>query len=43
VCQKPETIVQIDFAEWTGADHLTHPKYAGLRDDTDPGKIVRET
>jgi DNA ligase D-like protein (predicted ligase) len=40
---KPETVVRIDFAEWTSADHLRHPKYAGLRDDKDPKKVVKET
>ena len=40
---KPETVVRIDFAEWTDADHLRHPKYAGLRDDKDPKKVVKET
>jgi DNA ligase D-like protein (predicted ligase) len=40
---KPETVVRIDFAEWTSADHLRHPKYAGLRDDKEPTKVVRET
>jgi ATP-dependent DNA ligase len=40
---KPETVVRIDFAEWTSADHLRHTKYAGLRDDKDPKKVVRET
>lgn len=40
---KPETVVRIDFAEWTGADHLRHPKYEGLRDDKDPTKVVKET
>jgi DNA ligase D-like protein (predicted ligase) len=40
---KPETVVRIDFAEWTSADHLRHPKYAGLRDDKDPRKVLRET
>jgi DNA ligase D-like protein (predicted ligase) len=40
---KPETVVRIDFAEWTGADHLRHTKYAGVRDDKDPKKVVRET
>jgi len=40
---RPETVVRIDFAEWTGADHLRHTKYAGLRDDKDPRKVVRET
>jgi DNA ligase D-like protein (predicted ligase) len=40
---KPETVVRIDFAEWTSGDHLRHPKYAGLRDDKDPKKVVKET
>jgi bifunctional non-homologous end joining protein LigD len=40
---KPETVVRIDFAEWTSGDHLRHPKFAGLRDDKDPKKVVRET
>jgi DNA ligase D-like protein (predicted ligase) len=40
---KPVTVVRIDFAEWTGADHLRHPKYAGLRDDKEPRKVVKET
>jgi DNA ligase D-like protein (predicted ligase) len=40
---KPETVVRIDFAEWTSGDHLRHPKFAGMRDDKDPGKVVRET
>jgi bifunctional non-homologous end joining protein LigD len=40
---KPETVVRIDFAEWTSGDHLRHPKYAGLRDDKDPAKVVKET
>ena len=40
---KPMAVVRIDFAEWTGADHLRHPTYAGLRDDKDPRKVVRET
>jgi ATP-dependent DNA ligase len=37
---KPETVVRIDFAEWTSGDHLRHPKFAGLRDDKDPKKVV---
>lgn len=40
---KPVTVVRIDFAEWTGADHLRHPMYAGLRDDKVPRKVVKET
>jgi DNA ligase D-like protein (predicted ligase) len=40
---KPEAIARIEFLEWTGADHLRHTKFAGLRDDKDSRKIVRET
>jgi ATP-dependent DNA ligase len=40
---KPETVLRIDFAEWTGADHLRHPQFAGLQDDKDPRKVVKET
>jgi bifunctional non-homologous end joining protein LigD len=40
---KPETVVRIDFAEWTGADKLRHTKYIALRDDKDPRKVVKET
>jgi hypothetical protein len=28
-----ETVAQIEFLEWTGADHLRHTKFVGLRDD----------
>ena len=40
---KPEAVVQIQFLEWTGADHLRHTKFIALRDDRDPSKVVRET
>jgi bifunctional non-homologous end joining protein LigD len=39
---KPETVVRIDFAEWTGADKLRHTSYVALRTDKDPMKVVRE-
>jgi DNA ligase D-like protein (predicted ligase) len=39
----PKAVVRIDFAEWTGADKLRHTKFAGMRDDKDPRKVVRET
>ena len=39
----PEVVAQIQFLEWTGADHLRHTKFDGLRDDKDPSKVVRET
>lgn len=39
---RPEAVAQIEFLEWTGADHLRHTKFVGLRDDKDPKKVVRE-
>jgi DNA ligase D-like protein (predicted ligase) len=39
---KPWVVAEIEFLEWTGADHLRHTKFAGLRDDKDPRKVVRE-
>ncbi len=40
---KPEAVARIEFLEWTGVDHLRHTKFAGLRDDKDPRKVVKET
>jgi bifunctional non-homologous end joining protein LigD len=40
---KPQAVAQIDFLEWTGADHLRHTKFMGLRDDKDPRQVVRGT
>ena len=40
---KPDAVVRIDFAEWTGADKLRHTKFVALRDDKNPKKVVRET
>jgi DNA ligase D-like protein (predicted ligase) len=40
---KPETVVRVEFLEWTGADKLRHTKYVGLRKDKDARKVVRET
>jgi DNA ligase D-like protein (predicted ligase) len=30
---KPQLVAEIEFLEWTGADHLRHAKFVGLRDD----------
>jgi ATP-dependent DNA ligase len=40
---RPEAVAQIQFLEWTGADHLRHTKFVALRDDKDPSRVVRET
>lgn len=39
---KPEAVVRIEFAEWTGAGKLRHTKYMAMRTDKDPRKVVRE-
>jgi ATP-dependent DNA ligase len=40
---KPRIVAEVEFLEWTGANHLRHTKFLGLRDDKDPVRIVRET
>jgi bifunctional non-homologous end joining protein LigD len=40
---KPQTVVRIDFAEWTGGNKLRHTKFVAVRDDKDPSTVVRET
>jgi ATP-dependent DNA ligase len=42
VWMKPEIVAQIEFLEWTDADHLGHSKFVGFREDKDPRKIVKE-
>jgi ATP-dependent DNA ligase len=40
---KPQAVAQIEFLQWTGADHLRHTKFVGLRDDKEPSEVIRET
>ena len=40
---RPEAIAQVEFLEWTDANHLRHTKFVGLRDDKDPSQVVKET
>jgi bifunctional non-homologous end joining protein LigD len=40
---QPEAVANFEFLEWTGADHLRHTKFTGMRDDKDPRRVVRET
>jgi DNA ligase D-like protein (predicted ligase) len=40
---KPDAVAQIEFLEWTGANHLRHTKFVALREDKDPRKVVKET
>ena len=39
---RPEVVAQIEFLEWTDADHLRHSKFAGLRDDKDPRNVRKK-
>jgi ATP-dependent DNA ligase len=39
---RPETVVQVEFLEWTEADRLRHSKFVGLREDKDPKTVVKE-
>jgi DNA ligase D-like protein (predicted ligase) len=39
---RPEVVAQIEFLEWTDADHLRHSKFSGLRDDKDARDVVKE-
>ncbi len=39
---RPELVAQVDFLEWTDADHLRHSKFVGLREDKDARKVVKE-
>jgi len=39
---RPEAVAQIEFLEWTEADRLRHSKFVGLREDKDPGSVVKE-
>ena len=39
---RPQVVAQIEYLEWTESDHLRHSKFAGLRDDKDARKVVKE-
>ena len=39
---KPELVAQIEYTEWTSANHLRHSRFAGLRDDKNAREVVRE-
>jgi bifunctional non-homologous end joining protein LigD len=39
---EPQLVGEVGFSEWTAAGELRHPRFQGLRDDKDPGEVVRE-
>jgi bifunctional non-homologous end joining protein LigD len=39
---RPELVVDVGFTEWTDEGKLRHPRFIGIRSDTNPGEVVRE-
>ncbi|MBV9085399.1 MAG: non-homologous end-joining DNA ligase [Acidobacteriaceae bacterium] len=39
---KPALVVQVEFTDWTAANHLRHSSFAGIRDDKNPREVVHE-
>ena len=39
---EPVLVADVEFGEWTAAGTMRHPSFKGLRDDKDPGEVVRE-
>jgi bifunctional non-homologous end joining protein LigD len=39
---KPKLVAEVEFTDWTDADHLRHSRFVALRDDKDPKKVHRE-
>lgn len=39
---KPTLVANCEFLEWTDGNHVRHIKFAGLRTDKAPQKVVRE-
>ena len=40
---EPRLVAEVSFGEWTGAGHVRHAVYRGLREDKPASAIVRET
>ena len=38
---KPEVAVQIDYTEWTEANHLRHSFFRGISDETYAKNVVK--
>src|SRR6516164_4572350 len=39
---RPQLVARIEFLEWTESNHLRHSKFAGIREDKDPRKVIKE-
>ncbi|MBB1627783.1 ATP-dependent DNA ligase [Achromobacter sp. UMC71] len=40
---KPQLVAEVSFSEWTGAGHVRHPVFQGLRKDKPARAIIKET
>jgi len=40
---RPKLVAQIEFTSWTADNHLRHSKFVVLREDKEPGEVVRES
>jgi bifunctional non-homologous end joining protein LigD len=40
---EPRLVIEVAFDRWTRAGRMIAPAYQGLREDKDPGEVVRET
>ena len=40
---KPKLVAQVEFTDWTRADHLRHSRFVALRDDKDPKDVRKES
>jgi bifunctional non-homologous end joining protein LigD len=39
---EPRLLAEVEFTQWTAGGSLRHPTYKGLREDKEPGEVVRE-
>jgi bifunctional non-homologous end joining protein LigD len=39
---EPKLVCEVEFREWTSADHMRQPVYIGLRSDKPPRSVIRE-
>lgn len=39
---KPKLVADVEFTDWTAADHLRHSHFVGLRDDKDAKQVRKE-
>ena len=40
---RPELVAQVEFTDWTDANHLRHSRFVALRDDKNAREVVHET